>query len=447
MKRILQITFLAISGFASAQFGNLQNNSLENWAVTDSTDNITSWFWNRGTDTSLARKSADAQNLTYSVKLSTKIIDGTEESGILALGDFSQGFAGIPYASPVDSIVGFFKYNLMPGDSASIIVLQFQGGNMIPSIFKFGGVQANWTRRSFKLLSPFQDSIAIIYASSDIFNGIAMDGSTLSVDNVSMKGTAPAAVLPNNSFENYTTVYVDEPVAFSTTNQLSGANGFEAAVTRVTDAQAGTYAAKLQAVGAGQGNIPGFISNGTFDGQGDLIPVAYTAQPDSLTAWVKYTSTAGDAGEFGVEFFKNGASVASGVYALTNTISAYTKILLPLTYTDVPDSMLFFAFSGNETTSILTIDNINFRGGNVGVEEIKDLEVKMYPNPAQDVLTVSAKQNIETIAIYTIDGQLVKNIRANNIFSIVNVSDLSTGVYMVQINAGNNSSTQRLVIR
>lgn len=73
-------------------------------------------------------------------------------------------------------------------------------------------------------------------------------------------------------------------------------------------------------------------------------------------------------------------------------------------------------------------------------------EVKIYPNPTSDKVTFSAKQNINSIIIYNLLGQQVKNIsvtESNNI--VIDLSDLAIGTYLAKIQAANSSETIKLI--
>jgi hypothetical protein len=69
----------------------------------------------------------------------------------------------------------------------------------------------------------------------------------------------------------------------------------------------------------------------------------------------------------------------------------------------------------------------------VGVEEIEKNEIglNVYPNPANNTITVDADIKIETYTIINNVGQVIKTEKYNN---IINISYLPTGFYMLQVN-------------
>lgn len=69
-----------------------------------------------------------------------------------------------------------------------------------------------------------------------------------------------------------------------------------------------------------------------------------------------------------------------------------------------------------------------------------DWQVNIYPNPVTDQLNVELNQlEVEQLSIYNIHGKLIKEVVRYN---RINVSDLNSGIYIVEIEAGGR--TQRL---
>jgi hypothetical protein len=57
--------------------------------------------------------------------------------------------------------------------------------------------------------------------------------------------------------------------------------------------------------------------------------------------------------------------------------------------------------------------------------------LRLYPNPANSVVTLQAPMTITDVKIFTVDGQLMKEFEADDTKVKINVSDLPTGVYIV----------------
>lgn len=72
-------------------------------------------------------------------------------------------------------------------------------------------------------------------------------------------------------------------------------------------------------------------------------------------------------------------------------------------------------------------------------ENDKDI-VQIFPNPAQDYLTVTGSVEIKEATIYSVSGQLFKTVRSpRNNDMTVNVSTLPSGIYFIQTTTGATS--------
>lgn len=69
--------------------------------------------------------------------------------------------------------------------------------------------------------------------------------------------------------------------------------------------------------------------------------------------------------------------------------------------------------------------------------------IKIYPNPVTDRLFFSLTEQIETLAIYNINGQLVK--QANTINNRIDVSELPVGLYVLQIKTAKNTTNKKFL--
>lgn len=123
--------------------------------------------------------------------------------------------------------------------------------------------------------------------------------------------------------------------------------------------------------------------------------------------------------------------IMDGSGDITGTFSAVTT-----TNSDIVTTISYDATEVEvEVTDVLSTDNLDFNN-----------QVKIYPNPAKDVLNIDTNnQEITSVAIYNILGSrvLALNEVTNN---TINVSNLKNGVYLVRIEALNNTITKKVVI-
>ncbi len=85
---------------------------------------------------------------------------------------------------------------------------------------------------------------------------------------------------------------------------------------------------------------------------------------------------------------------------------------------------------------------------NVSIQEV-DLSqyVSIYPNPSSEnvSITVSNDVHLETIVVYTMNGQIVRTIDAKE-NSIISINDLESGVYFIQTILQEGIYTEQLII-
>jgi len=86
---------------------------------------------------------------------------------------------------------------------------------------------------------------------------------------------------------------------------------------------------------------------------------------------------------------------------------------------------------------------IEFVINKTGVKNNRNLSIKVYPNPASDYVKVEASDNAY-ISIMSVDGKVIKTLKNPK---LINVSDFTTGIYIVEIKDGNKVSVQKLIIK
>lgn len=99
--------------------------------------------------------------------------------------------------------------------------------------------------------------------------------------------------------------------------------------------------------------------------------------------------------------------------------------LTPGTYTAVVADSAGCSAAASVFVSIASITG--------SIENIELEEIKVYPNPANDVLNFSMNQNISAIRIMGLDGKVVYNESVNTPSLSVDLSSFSSGTYFYQI--------------
>jgi hypothetical protein len=69
----------------------------------------------------------------------------------------------------------------------------------------------------------------------------------------------------------------------------------------------------------------------------------------------------------------------------------------------------------------------------------------IFPNPVAQLLTIQQEKPIEKIEIVNIFGQIVFNLPCSSNKIEINLSDLSAGIYLINIHSGKSIQSQRIV--
>ena len=83
-----------------------------------------------------------------------------------------------------------------------------------------------------------------------------------------------------------------------------------------------------------------------------------------------------------------------------------------------------------------------------GIKSVNSL-FSICPNPSSDVISLSINSKKEDFAlnIYNLTGTLVKKEKVEQNQQQINISDLSNGIYVVEINSKERIGRQKLLIQ
>lgn len=162
---------------------------------------------------------------------------------------------------------------------------------------------------------------------------------------------------------------------------------------------------------------------------------------------------------YGAEKFKVGISttgtapanftvISAGTFVTTNPplvwtqydfdLDAYANQPIYISINCVSDDQFGFAVDDFKVTTTATASAQDFFADNFS----------MYPNPARNELNLSVKNGlaINEIKVFDLNGRTVKSVQSGFESEIqINVSDLTTGVYMIDIKTEEGTATSKFV--
>jgi hypothetical protein len=71
-------------------------------------------------------------------------------------------------------------------------------------------------------------------------------------------------------------------------------------------------------------------------------------------------------------------------------------------------------------------------------------EIDIFPNPTTDIINITGLSHPAEVRLFSIQGQLLKTV--HQVESTIDVSDLPTGVYFVNLTTGMESVVRKIVI-
>lgn len=123
---------------------------------------------------------------------------------------------------------------------------------------------------------------------------------------------------------------------------------------------------------------------------------------------------------------------------------------ITLGYTDSFDS-LYFELSSSDTGMFGMNTPAFFCIGQItevitSVDELTQNTFSFFPNPASNVLNIKSENNIEQLTITDMSGRIVKTINSNNTKqTCIDVADLTSGIYFVQVVSNGVPQVQKFI--
>ncbi len=171
-----------------------------------------------------------------------------------------------------------------------------------------------------------------------------------------------------------------------------------------------------------------------------------------------------------VDLYSDCEAIGTRVYAkgdaLLATAPTTTNIFVPTSSQWRNDAINLDSYAGHSALEIriigktgygndLYLDNININGFNVGINETKNAEgiVTVFPNPSSGKIFIEVKSvHSKNAAVEILDliGNRISSLNDASFAGMkryeMDLSNLSAGIYLLKVNAGDFQSTQRLDI-
>jgi len=102
------------------------------------------------------------------------------------------------------------------------------------------------------------------------------------------------------------------------------------------------------------------------------------------------------------------------------------------------DGSLYFSANYNSNGAELW----KFTTDNLSVSEPQIIELNLYPNPVNDLLYIKTEQEVTSVILYSITGQLLQTWENQN---SINLSAYAKGIYLVEVQTPNGKKTAKII--
>jgi hypothetical protein len=126
------------------------------------------------------------------------------------------------------------------------------------------------------------------------------------------------------------------------------------------------------------------------------------------------------------------------------TIGANTSPDTPFATDSTMGGLNFYPGSG--AISEFYVDDAQYWLGDIlGTNDFSENQFSVYPNPVQDVLNIQSTLTVDTVTVYDILGKVVINVQPDAVSPSINMAELSSGAYLVQVSINGTTSTVKVI--
>ena len=87
------------------------------------------------------------------------------------------------------------------------------------------------------------------------------------------------------------------------------------------------------------------------------------------------------------------------------------------------------------------IDDVTITQSTLAVSDSQKNQIKIYPNPSSDFITIENVEDLKTVRIFDLTGKLVKQTQAKEI----NIQNFAKGQYIMNVYTGNEIVSRKFI--
>jgi bacillolysin len=201
---------------------------------------------------------------------------------------------------------------------------------------------------------------------------------------------------------------------------------------------------------AGYGN---FTAQSTNVAKGSAYTITITPSwtstkyNEGYSVWIDYNKDGDflDSGEqVATQAATTATSIAKSFTIPTTAATGATRMRVSMKYNGIPTSCEAFSYGEVEDYTV-NIGTTAFSTGFASGQQLEDTQLAIYPNPAYNTLNISSDSELKSVKLFSITGAEVGNVQVNTQDKFVNISQLSKGIYLVNIETENGTTRRKFV--
>lgn len=333
-------------------------------------------------------------------------------------------------------------------ENLSIKNCSFKNNYSNDFLIKGFGLRDNFKLYNVSFTNNVSTGQSIILLHTDRFNNIYADFSNvLFANNETKFSVINAYRIPDGSFTNYR----DLDLIISNSSFINNN------VVNVNNTSYG------QAIIMGSDNTRGHLEinnsiffGNTLNGVYADRDISYGTQGNHYELVInnsitQITNNGGASGAFAAPIFNNVQDLDPNTVSLNLSAdykpTASSSYIIDQGDNSFYDTALFgnLDLAGNNRIFNTTVDLGAYEyDSTLGLEEVNytSNSIKLYPNPATDIVNIKTNQTIKNVTVFNVNGQKVLDI-ANQ--SQINISNLPTGMYFLNINTNQSNQTIKIL--
>lgn len=162
------------------------------------------------------------------------------------------------------------------------------------------------------------------------------------------------------------------------------------------------------------------------------------------SATVSWTDTSSATGGYIVMGYLEGADPEASPMEFTEVVAAdVSTVEITALEENTAYDVYVMSICGTDSTMSSAVTFTTDQTAGINGNEISN--IKYFPNPVNDNLTITAAKSIDSVSVYNLLGQQVMQAQPRNMNVVLDLSSLSTGTYVLKANAADSVSTFKVV--